>query len=63
MDGRILRTISNPTESCAPSSPARNSRSWPISRTLQDRDVRMKLAEVTSWTEMLAALRADVDAR
>ncbi|MBL8860546.1 MAG: cation:proton antiporter [Planctomycetes bacterium] len=34
-----------------------------ISRTLQDPDVRSKLVEVTSWTELLAALRADVDAR
>jgi len=34
-----------------------------ISRTLQDPDVRAKLVEVTTWTEMLAALRADVDAR
>lgn len=34
-----------------------------ISRTLQDPDVRSKLVEVTNWTEMLAALRADVDAR
>jgi Kef-type K+ transport system membrane component KefB/mannitol/fructose-specific phosphotransferase system IIA component (Ntr-type) len=34
-----------------------------ISRTLKDPDVRAKLVEVTSWTELLAALRADVDAR
>jgi len=34
-----------------------------ISRTLKDLDVRSKLVEVTNWTELLAALRADVDAR
>lgn len=34
-----------------------------ISRTLKDPDVRSKLVEVTNWTELLAALRADVDAR
>lgn len=34
-----------------------------ISRTLKDPDVRAKLVEVTTWTELLAALRADVDAR
>jgi len=34
-----------------------------ISRTLKDPDVRAKLIEVTNWTELLAALRADVDAR
>lgn len=34
-----------------------------ISRTLKDPDVRAKLLEVTTWTELLAALRADVDAR
>ncbi|MCY2961293.1 MAG: cation:proton antiporter [Planctomycetota bacterium] len=34
-----------------------------ISRTLKDPDVRTKLVEVTNWTELLAALRADVDAR
>jgi len=34
-----------------------------ISRTLKDPDVRAKLVEVTNWTELLAALRADVDAR
>jgi Kef-type K+ transport system membrane component KefB/mannitol/fructose-specific phosphotransferase system IIA component (Ntr-type) len=34
-----------------------------ISRTLKDPDVRAKLVDVTNWTELLAALRADVDAR
>ncbi len=34
-----------------------------IGKTLRDPEVRARLVEVTSWTELLAALRADVDAR
>jgi Kef-type K+ transport system membrane component KefB len=34
-----------------------------IGRVLEDPDVRAKLLEVRGWTELLAALRADVEAR